>query len=122
MGGEKKNQLDLEEKLFPDSDWGPGRGWRGPERKNGFSKVTTPLEKKCLKNGGVIYGLGSIGSDGSRGRLLCSTCFVQKQSITKLKKKVLPEMDFPLGAGISAGIYLSIPHLAMAHGLESTGK
>lgn len=41
---------------------------------------------------------------------------------TKQTKKALPEMDFPLGAGISAGIYLSVPHLAMAHGLESTGK
>lgn len=69
--------MDLEEKLFYDSHWGPGRGWSGPEGINGFSKVTTPLEK-CLKNEGVFYGLGSIGSNGNWGKFLHGTCFVQK--------------------------------------------
>lgn len=114
--GEKKNSIGLRGETIPWLWLGPGRGWSRPECKNGFSKVTTPLEK-CLKNGGVICRLGSIGSNGSWEEFLRSTCFVQKQNKRKNKqeknegekRKLFPEMDFPLGAGISDGIYLSIP-------------
>lgn len=58
------------------------------------------------------------GGNSCAALALCKNRTKQK----KKKKKAHPEMDFPLGAGISAGIYLSIPHLAIAHGLESTGK
>lgn len=59
---------------------------------------------------------------GAGGDSCAALALCKNKAKQNWKKKALPEMDFPLGAGISAGIYLSIPHLAMAHGLESTGK
>lgn len=59
---------------------------------------------------------------GAGGNSCAALALCKNRTKQKKKKKAHPEMDFPLGAGISAGIYLSIPHLAIAHGLESTGK
>lgn len=65
--------------------------------------------------------LEAMGAGGNSCATL-ALCKTKTKQNNKKKKKAFPEMDFPLGAGISAGIYLSVPHLAMAHGLESTGK
>lgn len=59
-----------------------------------------------------------MGAGGSS----CTALALCKNKTRGKKRKPFPEMDFPLGAGISVGIYLSVPYLAMAHGLESTGK
>lgn len=50
------------------------------------------------------------GRNSCAALALCKNKTKNKQEKTEGKKrKLFPEMDFPLGAGISVGIYLSIP-------------
>lgn len=85
---------------------------------NSLGKV--PKKWGCHLWSGIDWKRWELGEIPARP-LLCAKTKQKKMGRGK-KRKPFPKMDFPLGASISVGTYLSIPYLAMAHGLESTGK